>query len=343
MLLARSSSRRRNIQPLTSSTVLVYVKGDRIGDGILKYPVIRAFRESNPDCRILWVTGKNPSAFANSLQFLAEGNIDEIKENTGLGGIKSLLKRLRFPKNEIIICTESKIKETLFLKSLKSKLFVSPALNYYFSNLQPKLKVYEPNFYLNFLNLMSLCSKTQLHPRFNINIPDEIHSLAREILPPKSKYVGLVIGAGNPEKQWPLQFFIEVAKYVALNKMVPVFFTGPAESELTTQLKNTLPEAIFPEETVPASFRTPLLTIALSKKVAFSLTNDSGGGHLVAAGGKKTITMFGKNRANKFRSPYCEQVCIDSSEFNVKHVCDLQFKPVFSHVVKSIAEEKKNM
>ena len=52
------------------------------------------------------------------------------------------------------------------------------------------------------------------------------------------------------------------------------------------------------------------------------------GGHLVAAGGKKTITLFNDRRGAKFRSPFCEQVSINGLDFGVRKVRDIPYEPV---------------
>ena len=59
------------------------------------------------------------------------------------------------------------------------------------------------------------------------------------------------------------------------------------------------------------------------------------------AGQKPIITLFGKNRAKKFSSPYCEQKCINTEDFGKKNVVDLEFKPVYDEFIKMMTSIKK--
>ena len=49
--------------------------------------------------------------------------------------------------------------------------------------------------------------------------------------------------------------------------------------------------------------------------IALGVANDAGGGHLLGAGGRPLITLFGRTSAHKFKPPYCKQIAITAQEF----------------------------
>ena len=106
------------------------------------------------------------------------------------------------------------------------------------------------------------------------------------------------------------------------------------EEKIKQNLKR-VPSRFFQRTTTVKNI-LPLPTDVLAQKMSFSLVNDSGGGHLVAAGGKKTITLFNDRRGIKFRSPFCEQVAINGLDFGVRKVRDIPYEPVLLAVNRAI-------
>ena len=45
------------------------------------------------------------------------------------------------------------------------------------------------------------------------------------------------------------------------------------------------------------------------------MANDAGGGHLLAAGGRPLITLFGRTSEHKFKPPYGEQIAITAQAY----------------------------
>jgi len=308
-----------------------------VGDGILKFPVIRAFKENNSKAKLIWATEKNPSVFFRSLADLGSQYLDEIHEGTSIG---SLFKKDKFlPRThfDTIICTETSILKTLVLKKMKARKFISPAAGFLFSSTRPSESYTDQSGYERFLNLMNLASDKTLLPKLSIPIPKIYLDFAEDRLDKSLVFVGLNPGAGSEDKKWPLDLYVRVAKLLSEHNIVPTFFLGPMETMIKTELERRIPESIFPENDYSRQrAASPLLTVALAQKMAFSLVNDSGGGHLVAAGGKKTITLFNDRRGAKFRSPFCEQVSINGLDFGVRKVRDIPYEPVLLAVNREI-------
>ena len=308
-----------------------------MGDGILKFPVIRAFKENNIHSKLIWATEKNPSVFFRSLADLGSQYLDEIHEATG---VASLIRKDRFLSHihfDTVICTETNLLKTLVLKRIKAKKFISPAASFLLSSSRPSGDYANQSVFERFLSLMNLASEKPLLPEFSIPIPKIYLDFAKDRLEEKRVFVGLNPGAGSEDKKWPLDLYVRIAKLLSKHNIVPTFFLGPMEKMIKTELQKRIPKAIFPEDDYSRqNSASPLLTIALAQKMAFSLVNDSGGGHLVAAGGRKTITLFNDRRGIKFRSPFCEQVSINGLDFGVRKVKDIPYEPVLLAVNRAI-------
>jgi ADP-heptose:LPS heptosyltransferase len=102
---------------------------------------------------------------------------------------------------------------------------------------------------------------------------------AAEELPPLGRYAVLHPFASSPEKTWPADRFCEVARYLKLWNIEPVFLAGP----------NDDPSAFRAHQVVRGSLSR--VKALLSKAVVF-IGNDSGPAHMAAAFSIPSIVMF---------------------------------------------------
>jgi ADP-heptose:LPS heptosyltransferase len=97
------------------------------------------------------------------------------------------------------------------------------------------------------------------------------------------RYAVIHAYAALPEKCWPLERFAEVARYLALWNITPVFLAGPDDdtSSVTGQ----------------QVFRGPLNQAkAVLSKAALFLGNDSGPAHMAAAFHVPSVVLFGPSK-----------------------------------------------
>ena len=94
---------------------------------------------------------------------------------------------------------------------------------------------------------------------------------------------------------------LEIARREASAGHRPVFVLGPGETGLVPEIRSAAPGAILPEET-PGSghVRTPMLSIAIARRLAAAVANDAGAGHILAAGGTPLVSLFGPTPPEKF-------------------------------------------
>ena len=295
------------------SSILVYVGFDRIGDGLLKLPFVRGLRGAFPDARITWLAGRETSVYAGVMAELADGQIDEVIENAGIGlspwellrGISEpSLKGRRF---DLVIDTQRIFWTSLSLYRVPHEIFISPAARFLLSSRKPEKGYRFPKtMQRQLLDLLELASgqKFPTPETLELDLKAELLDAAARLLPAGPDYIGFGPGSGGPPKCWPLENFIALAKLQTQQGRAPVFLLGPKEADWLDAIRIAVPGALFPlqDDAVQAQFGySPMLTIALSKRLRAAVSNDSGTGHLFAVGGVPVVILYGVTAPKKFR------------------------------------------
>ncbi len=295
------------------SSILVYVGFDRIGDGLLKLPFVRGLRGAFPDARITWLAGRETSVYAGVMAELAQGQIDEIIEHAGIGNSPwELLRGISEPalkgrRFDLIIDTQRIVWTSLSLYRISHRDFISPAAKFLLSSRKPEKGYRFPKtMQRQLLDLLELTSgKTFPSPKtLELDLKAELLDAAARLLPEGPDYIGFGPGSGGPPKCWPLENFITVAKQQTEQGRVPVFLLGPKEADWLGEIRTAVPDALFPlqDEGVQADHGfSPMLTIALSKRLRAAVSNDSGTGHMFAVGGVPVVILYGVTAPKKFQ------------------------------------------
>lgn len=310
--------KRNLINPTEQLGILVHVTGDRIGDALIKWPAIVALKNAFPAHRLVWLAGLRKSVFNGTLASVAAGVIDEVHDFAGVGVSWSELFRPPFPGNfDILISTEPKIRNAILLRRIAHNVFISPAANFLLSDIKPRPGTKFPSsIFDQMCCLANLAAGRELRVDATITVGGENQKLAHELLPEGFIYIGFVPGSGGARKRWPLERYIELALNQVVHGRIPVFFLGPDELSMQEEIARAVPKALFPEQEAFANQKgSALLSIALAQRIALGVANDAGGGHLLGAGGRPLITLFGRTSAHKFKPPYCKQIAITAQEF----------------------------
>ncbi len=297
--------------------VLIHVTGDRIGDALLKYPVLRAFKRACAASHITWLAGQRSSVFKGPFAPLACGILDEVIERAAIGvSWRELIAPPPPGYFDAVLTTEAKLKPTLILRRVQHELFISPAMNFRFSDRRLDKHTYGVTAYERFCALMSLLAGAPLDPQACLPLIEGDETIARQALPDGKVYIGFAPGSASARKCWPLDRFLELAHRQLEHQRQPVFFLGPAEQAWSAQIRARVPAALLPEFTADGYRRGgPLLTIALARRLAVGVANDAGGGHLLAAGGRPLVSLFGHTSMRKFAPPYCSRVALSAQDF----------------------------
>jgi ADP-heptose:LPS heptosyltransferase len=298
-------------------TILVYTDGEVIGDGVIKLPFIAALKTAFPQARLTWLCG-GKTAYTGALQELAMPLIDEIIYAPPPIGTRIY---------DLVIDTQTTLKRTLWLRrQIQHRKFISSAVRYFLSDARPSFFASSPSRVIDRLFLLaSLAAGHSVTPA-PLTLPDaKWAALARAILPEGRRYIGFVAGASLPQKCWPLDNFIALAKLQAEQGFVPVFILGPAEQGMQETIRAALPTAVFP---LPAD-ASPCLTIAIAQCLTAVVANDSGGGHLMAAGGAPMVSLFRSSSVrNKFTPTTAQVIAFAPEDFKVHTMAQIPFADV---------------
>ena len=286
------------------STILIYTDGEVIGDGMLRLSFAQALKHALPDLKITWLSS-GCSVYADALQAVARPFIDEliILPDRRIPLTEYVLgpRPLRGRRFDAVLDTQRNIKRAWWLRRICHRIFVSAAGRQILSTRRLPTP-FDPHFLTRLLQLGRLATDCVLATAAVPLPPGPWLEQAAQLLPSGPRYIGFVVGAGHPDKCWPLTNFIALAKQMSHDGFTPVMFLGPQETTLLAALEAALPQALFPLNA--AADPTPYLTIALGQRLTAAVANDSGGGHLLAAGGAPLVSLF---RAASVRTKFLPQ------------------------------------
>jgi len=284
-------------------TILVYVGNDLLGDGLIKLPFLRALRGAFPGAHITWLAGRGKSVFAGSLAPLVVGLIDEVIEQGGIDGNAWLpfhAAPLPGRQFDLIVDTQRRVRTTMTLRRIRHRVFVSGTLGWLLSDRRPKSGLRKrPILARQLLTLVEAASGAPAQDLAPLADDPATEAEARRLLPDLGDgrvYVGLAPGASLPHKLWPLERFLDLAERLEAKGHAPVFLLGPYEQPMTETIRKRMPKVALP---LPEG-TTPMLTIAVGRRLAAAVTNDSGLGHLLATASVPLVVMFGPTPAAKF-------------------------------------------
>ncbi|MCC7048587.1 MAG: glycosyltransferase family 9 protein [Alphaproteobacteria bacterium] len=285
-------------------SICVYVGLDRVGDGLMKLPFLRALRAAWPDARVTWLAGKGRTVFAHDLAPLAQGLIDEVVEDAGIGsrGAELLRRPLAGRRFDLVIDTQRRVLTALIVRRIAHDVFVSGAAGFLLSDRRPPAARPKPKAMVRqMLDLIEAAAGAPARPDAPLRLDAASTDAARRLLPDGAAYVGLAPGAGGRHKCWPLDRFVELAQRIAKSGRVPVFILGPGEGEWSDPCR-AVPGArlVLQDAAAQGIAVTPMLTIALARRLAAAVANDSGAGHMLAAADIPLVSLFGPTAPEKF-------------------------------------------
>jgi ADP-heptose:LPS heptosyltransferase len=309
--------------------ILIYNSGGGIGDTIQIINLLISLNEYYTDHEIYLLQAHQNNLFENSLKEL---NINFIKKTPikimyfgfrlkHFFQINSLIKKNNI-FFDIIVDLQSKLRNTIILKRIPHNIFVSSTFNNFF--LHPKFKVNnkERNIIYRIVNYINVLNDNKFTlKKYNINLIKKSYFDEANRLLPKNRYVGISITQGNlyREKKLPLNYIVEVAKYLLSINKKPVFLIEKKYFKLKEEIESQLSGIIFPE--FNSNLNDPCLLILLAKRMDYAISIDNGVMHLLSLANIPMITIFGPTSSDKF-APKGNNIIILSSQklFNSKNV-----------------------
>jgi ADP-heptose:LPS heptosyltransferase len=297
------------------SSILVYVGLDLVGDGLLKLPFVRALRANWPETRIVWCAGKGGSVYATGLATLVAGLIDETLENAGFGSRWSdaFGRPLAGREFDLVIDTQRRLATSLAVRRIRHRTFVSGAAGWILSDGRPKRGTKPKAMRAQLAQLIEAAGGDPEIAVPALRLPSSVVDSARALLPEGPAYVALSPGAGGRHKCWPLENYLELGRRLHALGRAPVYLLGPGEGEWIEACRN-VPGAVLPLQN--AAEISPALTIALAQRCQAAVANDSGGGHMLAAGDVALVSLFGPTDPAKFAPAATRLTVLRAQDFD---------------------------
>ena len=317
--------------------VLFYNSGGGIGDAIQMLPLINTLMSELKNTKFYYLSA-HKNHFNSTLKDL-NCNIDTLNLKIKYFGFRwwhALIVKKEFKKQNIesfdlIIDLQSKIRNSLILKLIPHKKFISSCFNFKLSkpNLDIKKQKKINNTILSAINYI-LETNYQIS-EYNINKIDKKFFIESEKLLPKNNYVGFSITQGNVyrKKEWPLSNIVEICNKLTQNNKTPVFFIEKKNHELVNKIKNLIPSALFPEHETDLS--SPALVTCLGKRLDFAISIDNGVMHMLSLSKVPMIILFGPTDSEKFAPEYKNSIVLDSKKlYNTKNVSFITVEDVLN-------------
>ena len=306
--------------------ILVFSNGEKIGDGLIKLPLLNEIKRRLPEYKIVWMTNRGRTVYNNQLKNIANQFIDEIIEQADLNTffLKKISNKYDFSDKsfEYIFDTQKTVLRTIALKRIKCSFFISAAASGLFSTikLQKKYQQNTRQYYLEDLfDLLNLIKTDQVDRNFKIALPQTLEIKLGSLFNKNYSYIGFAPGAGEKDKIWPLDNFIEVAKYFEKKSHKIVFFLGPQEQMIKNKLISIFPNSFLPEDQID-EFSGPEIVMATTKFLSCALTNDSGISHMLSTNYCPLIKLFGPKDSDKFTPKNYNITNITAKEFGSNNV-----------------------
>ena len=315
--------------------VLLYNSGGGIGDSIQILPLIETLKSEFKNANLFYLSS-HQNHFNTTLKDF-KTDIDTLDLNIKYFGfrwwhalvLKKKIKDNNIEPFDLILDLQSKIRNSLILKMIPNKTFISSCLNFRLS--KPNLKIEKEKKINNTIlkSINSLLKKKFTLNEFDIKKIDKNFFLESEKLLPKNNYVGFSITQGNiyRKKEWPLDNIVKLSNVLIQNKKIPVFFIERKNEKLKDKVKKLIPTALFPEHETNIS--SPALVTCLAKRLDFAITIDNGVMHMLALAKIPMISLFGPTDSDKFGPDYSNSIILDSKKlYKTKNIAAITVEDV---------------
>lgn len=333
-----------DINKLASINKVLIIRLSSLGDILLTTPLLRALKKINPQLEIdfllrqeyrdvlslnpnlheLFLFTRNDFENLKILNHLREKNYDliiDLQNNLRSRGITSKLKgeKVKFDK-----------------KSFQKILLVKAKIN---------LLRNEPPIPVRYAKVIDGLNLDD----FGLELFTDKTSSA--VIQNKNNLIGLCPGARHFTKRWPVEYYVQLGKYLIQNNFNVVLFGGKIDSEICKKINREIPEVINLQND-----DNILQTAADMKLCKTIVCNDSGLMHTAAAVGVKVLTIFGSSVKEFGFAPYnAKSLLIENNSLSCRpcsHIgrencpekhfaCMKEIKPefVFNELIKFIKND----
>ncbi len=322
--------------------IAVLVDREGLGDALLKLPFLRAVRHAFHGRPVWWIA-THQTSMAHEMAPWVTGLIDRTVEYAGLTEpARQVAPRLRaLPPFDLVFDARTRFGTVLLARTLLShRGFYACLPGYMLSTRRPPGRWTRPdNIAERMLSLVEAATAKPADASGEFELSSDIERFAATALPAGRAYVGLATGSRETRKNWPLENFVALARKLEAAGLVPVFLIGPQERELVDALRVKIPSALFPEAGPidPSLQPRPLeLAMAIGRRLAAAVANDSGIGHLLGILGTPLVSLFGPTDPERWRPYTSAGVIIRAQQFGGDTMETIPVEPVFAAAMRLI-------
>ena len=317
------------------NNILLYNSGGGIGDSLQILPLINTLKIELRNTKFYYLSA-HENHFNSTLKDY-NCKIDTLNLNIKYFGFrwwhtlitKNAIKKNNIESFDLIIDLQSKIRNSLILRMIPHRYFISSCFNFKLS--KPSLDIKKDkkinNTILTAINLV-LKKKISLN-KFDINTISEKFFLESKKLLPKNNYVGFSITQGNVyrRKEWPVENIVKISSRLIENKKTPIFFIEKKNQILKNKISALIPQALFPEH--ESNLASPALVTCLGKRLDFVISIDNGVMHMLSLAKVPMISLFGPTDSEKFAPKYENSIVLDSKKlYNTKNISKITVEDV---------------
>ena len=262
----------------------LFITLSNIGDAVMTLPALEAYHAAFRRDRIDIVADARSSILFSQVPY--RGDLYLKDKQAGGRGTWQLLRQLRQRRYRSIVDLRSVVLPWLLRKRrFATKLGIKPGGEH---AVHEHLAVVE-----------ALLEKRLPVPLAPVAVGDDTRAQAAELVTPlgSERLLALAPGANWQAKIWPVARYAELLETLADQFDAVVALGGPDDRAAVAQLaeRSALP-------VLDLAGRIDLLTTAaVLTHAAYFVGNDSGVGHIAAAMGRPTMTVFGPGQPERYR------------------------------------------
>ncbi|HEX7792484.1 MAG TPA: glycosyltransferase family 9 protein [Afipia sp.] len=323
--------------------IAVLVDREGLGDTLLKLPFLRAISRAYPDRPIWWIA-THETSMAHEMSPIVGGMLSKVIEKAGITTpMWQVIRNLRtLPPFDLVFDMRTRVPTVLLARLfLKHRGFYCCLPGYLFSDRRPPGRFSRPKgIAARALSMAAAALRYQPEWQGPFTLSPDARRIAAERLPSGPVYVGFAIGSREVRKNWPLERFVEVARLLAGEGIVPVFFSGPQEGAVVAQLRSAIPEAVFPQTDPVDSSIAPLeFALAIGERLSAAIANDSGMGHTLGALGVPLVSLFGPTNPDRWAPMTVRGIILRAQDYAGENMTAIPVAAAHAAIRKLLADQ----
>ena len=260
----------------------LFVTLSNIGDAVMTTPALQRLHEAMPEAKIDIIADARSGLIFEHCPY--RGEIFLRDKRSGWRGLLHLIQRLRRRHYEVI--ADLRTDGLAYLLRVKRRL------------LKRHVRAVYGHAVLRHLAIVAALEHRTAPPVTQIWLSPAEYAYADGVLSrlPPGRWLALGPGANWPPKIWPVENYAALVEVVADRFDCVIVCGGPGDTGLAAELMQRLPMPA-----INLAGTTDLLQVAaVIKRADCFVGNDSGLGHIAAAMGTPTVTVFGPGEADRY-------------------------------------------